>query len=63
LSSLVAEICRQEGGATIALVRDELGTSRRYAQVLLEHLDSEKVTVRQGDLHVLRRRRAGAAPS
>jgi len=37
-------------------VRDELGLSRRYAQALLEHLDSEKVTIRRGDEHVLRRR-------
>jgi selenocysteine-specific elongation factor len=57
LSALVAEICRREGSATIAQVRDELGTSRRYAQVLLEHLDAEKITVRHGDLHVLREQR------
>jgi len=54
LSAQAAEICRREGGATIAQVRDELGTSRRYAQLLLEHLDAEKITVRHGDLHVLR---------
>jgi selenocysteine-specific elongation factor len=54
LSALVAELCRREGSATIASVRDELETSRRYAQVLLEHLDAEKVTVRHGDAHVLR---------
>jgi selenocysteine-specific elongation factor len=54
LSAQVAEICRRDGRATISQVRDELGTSRRYAQVLLEHLDAEKVTVRHGDVHVLR---------
>jgi selenocysteine-specific elongation factor len=37
-------------------VRDELGTSRKYAQALLEHLDAAKVTRRRGDEHVLRRR-------
>jgi selenocysteine-specific elongation factor len=42
---------------TIARIRDQLGTSRRYAQVLLEHLDADKVTVRRGDVHVLRERR------
>jgi selenocysteine-specific elongation factor len=57
LSGRVADICRREGGATLAAVRDELGTSRRYAQVLLEHLDAEKVTVRHGDVHVLREKR------
>lgn len=42
---------------TIARLRDNLGTSRKFAQVLLEHFDSERVTVRRGDAHVLRRRR------
>jgi selenocysteine-specific elongation factor len=56
LEARVVAICEREGEATIAGVRDELGTSRRYAQALLEHLDAEKVTVRRGDAHVLRRR-------
>jgi selenocysteine-specific elongation factor len=39
---------------TIAGVRDELGTSRKYAQAVLEHLDAARVTIRRGDAHVLR---------
>jgi len=58
LTSRVIAICRRDGSATLAGVRDELGTSRRYAQALLEHLDAEKVTIRRGDLHVLRGRPA-----
>ncbi|MBA3261702.1 MAG: selenocysteine-specific translation elongation factor [Thermoleophilaceae bacterium] len=54
----VVRICRREGSVTIASVRDELGTSRRYAQALLEHLDAVKLTVRQGDRHVIRTQRA-----
>jgi selenocysteine-specific elongation factor len=50
----VTAICTREGSATIASVRDELGTSRRYAQALLEHLDAAKLTVRHGDRHVIR---------
>jgi selenocysteine-specific elongation factor len=50
----VAAICRREGSVTIASVRDELGTSRRYAQALLEHLDAVKLTIRHEDRHVLR---------
>jgi selenocysteine-specific elongation factor len=50
-------ICERDGAATIAGVRDELVTSRKYAQALLEHLDRTKVTRRDGDRHVLRRRR------
>jgi selenocysteine-specific elongation factor len=56
LTTRVVEICERDGSTTIAGVRDELGTSRKYAQALLEHLDAEKVTRRVGDAHVLRRR-------
>ena len=56
LEARVVAICEREGSATIARVRDELGTSRRYAQALLEHLDRTKVTRRDGDAHVLRAR-------
>jgi selenocysteine-specific elongation factor len=47
----------REGAITIAQLRDQLGTSRKFAQALLEHLDSEKVTRRAGDAHVLRGQR------
>ncbi|MCH7488633.1 MAG: SelB C-terminal domain-containing protein, partial [Chloroflexi bacterium] len=45
---------RSEGTITLAQVRDMFGTSRRYAQALLEHLDRERVTRRVGDERVLR---------
>jgi len=57
LESSIVALCERDGEATIAGVRDQLGTSRRYAQALLEHLDATKVTRRAGDTHVLRRRR------
>jgi selenocysteine-specific elongation factor len=47
---------RGDGSVSLAQLRDELGTSRKFAQALLEHLDSEKVTIRRGDQHFLRRR-------
>ena len=47
---------RHDGVITLAELRDELGTSRKFAQALLEHFDSEKVTIRRGDQHFLRRR-------
>ena len=59
LEAQVVALCERDGEVTIAGVRDELGTSRRYAQALLEHLDRTKVTRRDGDAHVLRRRAAG----
>ena len=50
----VVEVCGREGAITIALLRDELGTSRKYAQALLEHFDGERLTRRRGDEHILR---------
>lgn len=38
---------------SLGQVRDMFGTSRKYAQALLEHLDREKVTRRVGDDRVL----------
>ena len=45
------------GQLTLAEARDLLGTSRRYAQALLEHMDSEGLTLRVGEARRLRRRR------
>lgn len=45
------------GSISLAEVRDLLHTSRRYAQALLEYLDSEGVTLRVGDVRRLRKRR------
>jgi selenocysteine-specific elongation factor len=53
----LVELANRNGGAvTLAQLRDELHTSRKFAQALLEHFDSEKITIRRGDEHVLRRR-------
>jgi selenocysteine-specific elongation factor len=55
----VIGLAQRNGGAvTLAQLRDELETSRKFAQALLEHFDSEKLTLRRGDDHVLRRLRA-----
>jgi selenocysteine-specific elongation factor len=53
-------VIQREGSITLARARDELGTSRKYAQAYLEHLDAEHVTLRRGDERVLRRGRASA---
>ncbi|RLC59347.1 MAG: selenocysteine-specific translation factor, partial [Chloroflexi bacterium] len=39
---------------TLAQARDMFGTSRRYAQALLEHLDAKHITRRVDDVRVLR---------
>jgi selenocysteine-specific elongation factor len=53
----ITEHLRTEGTITLAQVRDMFGTSRRYAQALVEHLDRRRVTRRVGDERVLRERR------
>jgi selenocysteine-specific elongation factor len=49
------DLAAERGEITLPELRDALGTSRKYAQALLEHLDATKATVRHGDRHVLRR--------
>ncbi len=44
---------RAQGKVSLAEVRDMFQTSRKYAQALLEYLDSKKVTRRVGDERVL----------
>jgi selenocysteine-specific elongation factor len=52
-------IIADEGAITLARLRDELGTSRKYAQALLEHLDQARFTKRlPDDRRVLRGRRS-----
>lgn len=45
---------RESGSITLAQVRDMFGTSRKYAQALLEHMDDRRITRRVGDERVLR---------
>jgi selenocysteine-specific elongation factor len=52
---VIAAAERNGGAITLAQLRDELGTSRKFAQALLEHFDSERLTIRREDAHVLRR--------
>jgi selenocysteine-specific elongation factor len=48
-------LLQAEGEVSLARFRDELGTSRKYAQALLEHFDTERLTLRRGDVRVQRR--------
>jgi selenocysteine-specific elongation factor len=45
----VVAIIGAEGQITLARLRDELHTSRKFAQALLEHLDAARVTRRRSD--------------
>jgi selenocysteine-specific elongation factor len=54
----VTAAIERDGGITLAGLRDELGTTRKFAQALLEHFDGERVTIRRpDDSRVLRRRK------
>ena len=45
-------LSRQPDGVTVAEVRDEWGTSRKYAIPLLSYLDNHGITRRRGDLRI-----------
>jgi len=51
----VVAYLEEHGQITLGEVRDLLGTSRKYAQALIEYLDRMRVTKRVGDARVLRR--------
>ena len=48
----VLELIETAGSVSLAQVRDRFDTSRRYAQALLEHLDSLHLTVRRGEVRL-----------
>jgi len=54
VAQVVARL-EEKGTITMAEARDLFGSSRRYMQPFLEHLDRQRITVRRGDERVLRR--------
>ena len=53
LREIVTGLIQAQGGATVAQVREALGSSRKYVVPFLEYLDRVGVTRRKGDLRVL----------
>jgi selenocysteine-specific elongation factor len=51
----VIEHITEHGQITLAELRDKFNTSRKYAVAVLEHLDQTGITLRRGDIRVLRR--------
>ncbi len=49
----VVEFVRGQGSITLADLRDQLQTSRKYALALLDYFDAQRVTQRKGDVRVL----------
>ncbi|HOX39956.1 MAG TPA: selenocysteine-specific translation elongation factor [Candidatus Brocadiia bacterium] len=55
---LVVEHLEKNGRMTVGQCRDMLGASRKYLLPLLEGLDREGVTAREGDFRTLRRKKS-----
>ena len=60
--AVVERVAVAEGSITLSRLRDELGTSRKYAQALLEHLDAVRVTRRREDDSRVLRASTGVSP-
>jgi len=54
MTSRIVAFIKEHGSMTVAQVRDEFNTSRKYALAIMEHLDERKITRRVGDERVLR---------
>jgi selenocysteine-specific elongation factor len=53
-TEIIKQSLRSRGSATVSELRQAVGASRRIVVPLLEHLDREGVTRREGDKRVLR---------
>jgi selenocysteine-specific elongation factor len=51
----IQNLVGEQGSVTLAQARDHWGTTRRYVQALLEYMDQQGVTIRDGDARKLRR--------
>ncbi len=56
MKEVVAEFIRAHGPSTVSDLRQKLGTTRRVIMPLLERLDRDGVTLREGDRRTLRQR-------
>lgn len=54
MKALIVEHLKKTGAITVGDLRDLAGTSRKYAIPILEHMDSLRITQRDGDKRILR---------
>lgn len=54
----IMEFMTEKGSVTLAEARDNLGTSRKFVQALLENLDERGITIRQGDYRKIKAKKA-----
>ena len=50
----VQQILFDKGEITVAVLRDEFGTSRKYAIAILDYMEQQQITKRVGDIRVFR---------
>jgi selenocysteine-specific elongation factor len=50
----ISAYIREKGEISVGDVRDMFNTSRKYALVLMDYLDQQRITRRVGDVRVLR---------
>lgn len=62
IKTIVAEEIAARGSITVAMLRDRLKTSRKYALTALEYFDTIKLTRRIGDARVLLQVQKGLGP-
>lgn len=55
----VVDHIQQEGEISLAQLRDKFNTSRKYAVAVLDELDQTGVTIRRGDVRILKSRQTG----
>jgi selenocysteine-specific elongation factor len=63
VQSTIVALIETAGSASLAEVRDALGTGRKSAQAFLEHLDAGRITRRRPDDRRVLRARASARPA
>jgi selenocysteine-specific elongation factor len=50
----IRQFIATEGSISLAQARDLFNTSRKYVQAVLEEMDAQRMTRREGDVRVLR---------
>lgn len=55
MEQMVLSLLSTQGKITLAELRDQFQTSRKYAMAVLEHLDRKGITIREGDYRRLKK--------
>lgn len=54
MQDAVIQQIQENGSITLGELRDKFDTSRKYAVAMLEHLDQKGITIRRGDVRILK---------